>query len=384
MIRDEKMRGNLVNFFSFVIETLVHVIRLFYIEKKYEEFDPHVGDTACQIRACLISVFAKDSIDKSLAVKRTEELKILYNKLCVYQLTFKSNTTHEKNNNYTVRELADKIGIHFFLSDEEKIIFQSYFLTRFKKETPLNTVIDYDTISLDINLSRKVSKKLARHYQLSLASHSCEEIIRWASTDNQYNLDSLKALQRSDDDERQVLPCYLFTKIIYSHALKEGIPILVISKLKDEFIPIYFKPNPTRSGFIYHDDLRDELHKACIVITGCSQAQSTNYLQRFINTGIKNIILSAMASHPQYSGQKLATYGQDIFQDIIDFRETHYSISDELITMRRLASSLGCCYTNPSLFVVNHIFCGTVYTQCLRFKLAIEELLKKTDTLKLQ
>jgi hypothetical protein len=385
MVRDEKMRDSLIGFFSYVMETLIHVITLFNIEKKYEEFDPHIGDTACQIRACFITVFAKNTKNTALALKRIEEIRLLYNKLGDYKKSLQSNPLHEKNNNYTVRELAEKIGVHFYISDEEKILFQSFFLTVFKTETPLKTiVIDFDAISLNVNVSRKVSKKLTRHYQLSIASYSCDEIIRWASLDNQYDLAILRALQRLDDDERQVLPCYLFTKVIYLHALKEGISLFIMAKVDGECIPLYFKPNLKRTKFILSNNVVDDLHKPCITITGHAQANSENYTERFNLTGIKSILLSAMAAHPQYSGNKLADYNQHIFKDFTkDSESTYQPILNELTSMRLLASALGCSYENPSLFVVHHIFCGTVYTQCVNFKLSIEELTQNKGNLEL-
>ncbi|MBA3537881.1 MAG: hypothetical protein H0T84_14955 [Tatlockia sp.] len=386
IIRDEKMRGSLIDFFSYAMETLIHVITLFNIEKKYEQFDPHIGDTACQIRACFIALFAKNTKQLSLVLKRIEEIKHFYNKLSEYKNSMQSNPLHEKNNNYTVRELAERIGVYFYISNEEKILFQSFFLTVFKKETPFKTiVIDFDAISLKVNLSRKVSKKLTRHYQLSIASYSCSEIIRWASLNPQQDLTLLKAVQRFDDDERQVLPCYLFTKIMYFHALEEGISLFLVVEVDGERIPLYFKPNRKRTEFIFSNNFNDDLHKPCITITGHAQACPENYPERFNIVGINTILLSAMAAHPQYSGNKLSDYNQHIFKDFTkDWETTYQPIQNEISYMRLLASTLGCSYENPSLFVVHHIFCATVYTQCLHFKLSIEELTKNNDNIELR
>ncbi|MBA2657371.1 MAG: hypothetical protein H0U70_10405 [Tatlockia sp.] len=376
MVRDNKMRGYVIDFTAFILQTLLEVISLFYIDKKFELFDPHVGDTACQIRACFMVIFANNSDEISIYLKRLKEIKKVHTTLTEFKEKSKRNLSPEKNNNYTIRELVDSIGIHFFITEEEKILFQSYFLTLYKKKVSEEAIlIDFDKISHHLTLSRKLSKKLTRHYQLSLASYSCNKIAEWGSLVlNPMDLETLKLVRRLDDDEREVLPCYLFTKVIYNFALRQNISIFIMVTIECKVIPLYFKAK--ENEFIFSKILPDDLQKPCILISGHSQGSSGNYLQRFIATGLKDILLSAMAAHPQYTGQKLSPYNQNIFQGIgIDNSQS--ALEEERHYMQFLASILGCSYENQSLFVVNHIFCGTIQPQNVLFDSYIEPVIKE-------
>ena len=161
MVRNNEMRREIISFLSFVVKKMSDALKLFYIEKKYASFDPHVGDTACQIRASYLTLLATTSKEKQTILLRIKELHCISEQLILSEVT----TNPGKNNEYTIHELIEKLKLHFYISVEEKILFQSYFLTLFKKETPSNIYIDFDVISTTLNVSRKFSKKLARHYR---------------------------------------------------------------------------------------------------------------------------------------------------------------------------------------------------------------------------
>ncbi len=378
MVRDNKMKNDLITFISFVMKNLINVISLFYIEKKFELIDPHVGDTACQIRACFIAVFANAIADNSPYLKRMKQISELHIKLLEFKEKSKKTQAQEKNNNSTLRELVDQIDVHFTISEEEKILFQSYFLTAFKTNGGKETiVIDFDRISQHLSLSRKSAKKLTRHYQLSVASFSCKTILQWGLSvlaPNELRL--LNGLKRFDDDDREVLPCYLFTKVIYHYALKNKIPILVLATVEDRVIPLYFKPNNV--VFVYTRPVTSELQKPCIIITGHSKGKAACYGPRFITTGLKSILLSSIAAHPQYTGKKLSPFSQNLLQGI-SMDETAQNEWVELQYMRLLALILGCSYQNESLFVVNHIYCATIQSQSAYLKANNDALIKEYE-----
>ena len=53
------MKLKILKLLNFFIEEMMEAIDLFYIQKRYDLFDPHVGDTLCQIRAYKILLLAQ-------------------------------------------------------------------------------------------------------------------------------------------------------------------------------------------------------------------------------------------------------------------------------------------------------------------------------------
>jgi hypothetical protein len=378
LIRDNKMRSDILDFFEFVLENLSKIIFLFYIKKRYSFFDPHIGDTACQIRACFLSELSNSVSTIYSPQERINKVDFLYKTLLEYRINSSGN--QEKNNHQTIRDLFEKIGLDIEIPECEKILFQSWFLTHYKIKIENKVfIIDYERISQDLNISRKLSKKLVRSYQLSVASYSCSKIFQWASQLHSSDFEILKELKRVDDDGREVLPCYLFTKVIFYYALRFEIPLHVIASVNNKIYPFYFKPNHDLATFVFTEDLENELDKPCIIITGHSKGSSKNYPEKLLLTGIKNILLSAMAAHPQYTGKKLAPFCENIFNGL-PTNCVNESISEEMSYMRLLANTLGCSYENQSLFVVNHIFCGTIHTQNAYFGLELEKKTIASDS----
>lgn len=359
IIRDSKMRNNTVNFFQYIIKTLKNAISLFYLQENYQYFDPHVGDTACQIRACLFTELAMNDKDWNVVLEKIKLLDIIEKRIILFSKNMEIN---DRNNKDTLKNFADKIGIDMLISETEKIIYEAYFLTIFKIETENgSSVIDFDKISRSINISRKLAKKLTRHYQLSIANYSCRKILDWSSKSSIIDPFILMNLIKKDDDDREVLPCYLYSKIIYGYALKKGINIIIQSRVENEDISILFTPDQGKNSFV-NIDISEKFHTPAIVISGYSLGSKKRYRERIVFSGLRNIFLSAMAAHPQYTGKKLTAYSEDFLQDLSVSNETEL-LNEEFQSMKSVATLLGCSPDCPHLFVVKHIYPGAIFLQ---------------------
>lgn len=230
IIRDTQMKKQIVNLILYFTKTMIEALKEFYLRKNYHHFDPHVGETACQIRAyCFLELSNKKYTQKKIT-NRLDKLTQIYEALIS---TLPNYPFH--NNGSTISDWIFKVNAYFKISPTELFLTQCYFLTKFKKKSSNSDFkIDCEIISKTLAISRKLSKKVVRAIQLSIANYSCKKIALL--------LDKLKisklekqifiSLIKHDDDDRLVLPCYFFTKILLRDLLFQRLPILLISHRK--------------------------------------------------------------------------------------------------------------------------------------------------------
>lgn len=363
-LRDVRLEKLILKILKFVNRQLIDSLYYFYKKKKLSSFDPHVGDTACQIRAChLLNIFFKKNATYHLE-KRIDEIEILEIKLNEW------DSSYQLNDSISLYDYISLIGCNINLNDDEFFLLLSFFLTRFKNhDYNGSTFIDYNQIAEIGNFSRKTSKKLARYYQIKLSQISCNLVIDWCHDVMPINYNNfLIKMLRHDDDDRTVLPCYFYNAIIYNYIKKKEYLTLVIvrHKYKDNTNQLMLLFNAEK----YLETITDPvnvnpnlMNKPCIIIEGiCNSIHVESeqaYTKRFNLIGFEDIFLANMASHPQYSGKKLSPYSVSPFSQFNDVHEEFIiQIQDELNEKRKIAKTIGCSRDDSSLFLISHIYCN--------------------------
>lgn len=109
--------------------------------------------------------------------------------------------------------------------------------------------------------------------------------------------------------------------------------------------------------------LYETRQKPCVVFHGvadCTHMEThAEYIQRFNDVGLVQVILMNMAGHPQYSGKLLSDMKENPFQDLIcvgDFEA-------RFLKLKNSSTEKGCTITNPSLYFIRHIFCDYAFNQ---------------------
>lgn len=384
IVRDSHMREQTLKLMHSLTKFTIHALEKFHLHKQYEDFDPHVGETACQIRAYILLLTSKTT-DLDLFHKKRQLISTI-NKNLEHALTNLKNT-HLPNNQLTIETFLKQNEFYYELNDEEILITTSYFLTEFKEKEPDgSTYINHDKIADHINSPRKLAKKLTRQFQLILAQLSCQKIFQWGQEITYPNeqLNILKKLQLFDDDARSVLPCYYFTKILFHHLLKKALPIIVIITHKNNVssnqICLLSYPNLLKSIVPLKNVYKYFYNESSFIIEGETlyniHEKEKEYLAKINQIGIETILLANMAIHPQYSGNKLSEYCTDPFGMIEEHEEHDEFIKlmrTELSNMSKAAKEIGCCKENPALFLVNHIYCDTI-KNIIKKKLAGNEV----------
>src|SRR3990167_10329771 len=247
-------------------------------------FDAQVGENLCQIRAYKILQLGQKWLSstekKNIFLDKINMLICYKEKLNHVIHDFKHAIDHSFEYN---KDLDDVEHIDFFL-ERNKIFLEldadiifivaCGFLTHFNiRREKIPVAIDLRLISKEFGVSRYRSKRLAHKYQIIVTKFGCDFILKLSKDflpDPGY-LNVLPALYKVSDEDRVVLPCYIASEVIFLHAIKKGIPILFIVKIKiEEEIrgAIYFILKGNEQGGFSLELHESYLSQFCIVVSG--------------------------------------------------------------------------------------------------------------------
>lgn len=373
IIKDSALQSNVAKMLSFFSLLLSDALYDFYTISKYHKFDPHVGDTACQIRAYQLIKMRYEPVNYS-PNNRIDQLISISNRIDRF-----NNQNKELLKRLPLEDFINKNELMFHISSNEWLLLRMYFLTFFKEEGDGNTTyINYDAISHSIGVSRKLAKKIVRYYQISLAQSSCDIVLELARKRKSKSFNTiLNETLRKDDDARPVLPCYFYSKLIFEELQIIKCDILIEISFEtqhgDDINPLYLKFSSDGKADIFNLSSKDMLDdKIYFVITGTADAKYQsfdyqNYVRFFNQYGLYNIFLACMAAHPQYTGNILSSYQNSPFRNIQTEAEGLYEMSHELASMKIISEKYGCSLNNQSLLLIKHIYCDTL-TNFLKLK----------------
>ena len=388
-IKDIVQRINYIALMKNLLEEFQDALNCFQKNELYK-FDAQVGETLCQIRAYKIYSLQENSFP--LFFDELKELKIILDKTIQqlalhaqeYQALLKLHKSQRPDYIRTPITLIDffsDLGCIIPIQENALYIFISYFLCRYHivDADKIPTSIDYTEIAKNLNLSRSYSKKLGHFYQKSLSEFSCKFIFQLLTElSGKHDLKHiLPQLHRQSDEGRMVLPCYCVTEIIVLHMIdtSANLVLLVDVKNEDENERMAFCLNGSKDinnfKLMPLDETND--NKPCVVMYGECVTTNVFFKETFqselISLGLKHIILSNNAAHPQYSGETLKHFKDDPFRALIDEEPNELSqvdillienLSNELSQMKQLAEEIGCTIKNQGLFLLKHIYCNQI------------------------
>lgn len=382
LVKDCKMKVSVLKLLDFVVRELILAIENFYIYKNYTCFDPHVGETSCQVRALQMLVVARNAeYSFSTSQQRIASLKAT-RQVIAGKIGDISASRHGANNSQTLLEFLKEQECLFVINREERFLMPAFYLTQFKYAVNENeTYICIDSICAESGLARKQVKKLTHFYQGCMARYSCLDILNW--TQKLYDLPMaemhLAQMMKKDDDGRSVLPQYYAAEVLLSYIELERLPIFIVAKRTDgtrsELTSMLFvKDKHSRQFRLENSNLSEYLYHPCFVVHGGAQyhpgefENQEQYSKRFMDIGIKKILLLNMASHPQYSGKHLSQYRADPFQVNFTGDEALDVVRQRFNNMRDVAQMMGCSVDNQQLFFINHTFCDTLHKQLMKLQ----------------
>lgn len=376
LLVNRELKLKILNLIRFLLSEMIQSLKSFYKDNQLKEFDPHVGDTLCQIRAyqfCLMkenNLLVEDKIDRLNSILKKSQGAI-------EEFNSSKNSHNHYNKTLDKKEsLVNFLETHsllFKIDVPTSLLIQARILTTYSKiENKISKGIEYEKLCEKNSLTKTLAKKLMHHFQVNLTKQSCDFVknlsLEYSVNRYEKTLNSLKLI---DGDKRHIYPCYLVTKILLNSALNKNTAILVrveksyIKNAKPDFL--LFVPNKASTDF----DLRQDLYhlyfdRPCVVIFGTTSndyntppARSLiSYINQFETTGLKKIILANMATHPQYSAQEFENFGYNPYQACnLKNLNTTDTLETEFLELKEFGEKAGCSLNNDALFLVKHIFC---------------------------
>ena len=357
---------------------------VFFEKKNLSQFDAQVGETLCQIRAYKVYYLTAYSPQSFLTtlfeVKKnvTQAITRLNTEAQNYQHFLKMHKSQRPDNiraSMTLTAFFLSLECAFSIPEDAFFIFISYFLCQYHlvDNDNIPTAINYSSIAMDMSLSRSYSKKLGHFYQKKLSELSCNFMFELLTElPGKEDLKSILPLfHRQSDEGRMVLPCYPVTEIIVLHMIENKANLMLLMDIETEHnkkrISLLLKGSKSLNNFKLGSQQNDA-EEPCIVMYGSSVTHNIG-INEILSVGIKEIILSNNAAHPQYSGVILSAFRDNPFKALMDECreqisplniEVVTSLSLHLIRMKKLAEKIGCTVNNQSLFLLKHIFCNTI------------------------
>lgn len=382
--RETKLK--ILQMLKFLVSEMIDASTSFYFNNKLNEFDPHVGDTLCQIRAYMFCLM------RSRPGSYLNQLKQEINNLDVFlkkieNKILKFKTLKEENTKYSSElDLKEKISdflkrneIMFHFSYDALLLMQARMLSRYSKtdEFGISRGVDYEKLCGITNFSKNLAKRLMHNFQANLAKNSLIFIRKLLTETMSFRgiEEVVSHLQFEDSDNRQVLPCYLVTKIILEHALMHKYPVLVRFECwnhREAPANLFlFVPSDQGSYELRQDLSTEYLNTPCIVVSGYASNRYTNRvlydfskkIEIFKKTNLIKVLLANMATHPQYSAREFENIShnpyEQVLKNILHLKDNmdFIALHKEFLDMKLWGEQNGCSMENSSLFLVKHIFC---------------------------
>lgn len=371
----------IADFLSFIIDNFNKATNDF-MNYNMTAFDPHVGESLCQIRACYILDFFNIYYDDAIYIKSiralNDELNKIAKRIFSIKIKFEGLNKVERVNLTSFLKLE---GVNIKIEKTFFYIFICHFLTRFVTFNSLeNSIIDYNKMEIESGLSKNFLRRVIHFYQKLISQLSCNYII---TINEKYNKSIIKRktidlLVQIDDDGRHILPLYVVTTIIFNLIEKKQIGIMVVfrgnSFDRNKLHTNYYEYDIKKEKYIIIDCLKIKEKKNCIVMhvqtdyNVFDQHIAEEITKTIDKIGLKNCILANMASHPQYSGRKLAGLNNFFLTPIMSSSSKSISddaalISNDYIKHKLIAEKYGCSEHNQALFYIRHIFCDYISHQ---------------------
>lgn len=369
---DSKIKIQILGFKLLLLDELIDALEFFFIEKDLSKFDPHVGETSCQVRACqMLSLLEemKGQKSKVYSVQKLAEINAV--KSNIQTLIAALQELHlkpVKRRAVAKTQLRAFMEAHqctFALTQEELFLFHAYILTRFRKVNGLGDMcIDYNKVYAQLNVSRSSAVKFIHCYQVRMAQWSCQYVQeRIAQVHDAALSRVLPHLQIQDSDGRAVFPCLHMMEVLLQDLLhmQKSIVIVVERRSKLAHLDKVIIAFEVKNGaYEYCAKIKN---KPSFIVYGTMVYQDNeiveteaDYIQRFKNAGIVAALLSNMAAHPQYSGlPHLSPY--ELVKDPI-LSEAVLQLKSRQLSLLDVAKKIGCEKNNPELLFIRHINCN--------------------------
>ncbi len=299
--------------FLFLIQEAEEAIGHF-LKGNLSHFDPHVGDTACQIRAYYFALLWTKREETFPSMERDLVQLKTYAEKIIVAIDRGNRNLHQPLRPCIFLEFLEKLNIDVSISELGVTLSIAHLLSKYRwvDEEGISQRIDEEKLQQAIPGEKRFFLELSRHWQKKLASFSSKFMMDLIekSESQKANIQSSSTLAlsllRKDSYGRIQLPCLMtFEVITRALELNKTIAMAWIIDWPEILIlktHLIFQAN-TQGGWRLGVLNKLDSETPLFILRGLTQL---TVLEEFLPTieklGIVNLVHYMAASHIQYSG----------------------------------------------------------------------------------
>jgi hypothetical protein len=365
-----------------------------FVDQNLEAFDPLVSDTACQIRARMITGFAEKYLsDSGFQKEVTTLLDTLSTKAQEMATRAQKVTSHkEKVARKSFYEFLKKEHFELDVSEEVVLLTSAHLLTKSKEVRAVKTACLHPDCQAEVlhDVERTNNKLIDNQGLLSvkgteayvlqgkrrLAASSCRAVQQVAkASSDAMTQEALKEIRLVE--KRNQLPAYYTLKAVFENFLTTNTPLFVMvvnaphtvdgGKRDPGLVNLFMKPDSTRRDFFIVKPTAEDTLRPAVFIKGQRSGSEVkdepvqDFVQRFSKVSFMSIVKTFAAAHPQFT-DKEAVESIPLFADC----ENNALVKEErdlVLQQRREADALGTSMKCQHLFTLVHMSATTLKAQ---------------------
>ncbi len=254
-----------------------------FLGQKLDKLDPHVGDAACQIRACQLVFLFQEMLERNK--------KNYYESFC---------EKLKKEIQYATEGQPCSLAI---MPEEIFFFGVSYFLTIFKLSDGAGGFrsIDHKKVARYFGISNSRALVLVHIAQRELCRISCDFIFRLSLRIGYPHHILLEKFLKKGDDEKLVLPCFFSSDVIWRYLKREKNPICF--EIRDKF-------KLTQQGRVFFNkenlSIKPCFYMICHLI-------DLDGIEDYVKENSDEILYVTFGMHKQYPGLQLKPFSVNPF-----------------------------------------------------------------------
>jgi hypothetical protein len=326
-----------------------------FLKGNLSHFDPHVGDTACHIRACYFSYLWINREEIFICLERDRVLLKVYAEKVVILIDQSRQGLHRPLRPSFLNEFLQELNVNLSLYSASLDVIISHLLSKYAwiDEKGMPQSMDESLVIRTMKESVAFSSALIRNMQRKLSFASTEFMIFLAKllVEKKQEINSLPTLLpfliEEDGCRRMQLPCISAFELIATFIRSESRITIVWM--------VDFINKETREIFIFKADeqgkwkplsLIDIEEKSPIFLIRAATFLDSreNFLSWVLSCGVDSILCWFGAVHPQYTGGKEVPF------------PSHYQYFFENSYQLGVSQKIGLTPKNHENLIIRHIF----------------------------
>ena len=373
LLADTKQKIKVLNLLQCLYEEASHALYSFYIDKRLDLFDAHVGESSCQIRAIKLILLLKNSncTITMQAEKKIQAFKVYSDQILSLIKSYHSSR-YRIEGKILLSHLLKKYHLNDTLDANDLFLISCYVLKKFKRIVSIDKdVVDYKKIETLWKTSKSQTEKIACHLQRICSLLSVSYVYRHVNNQSLTHT-MLAYLLQKDDVDRWVLPSLEITQVFLELMHHHSIPVYLnimqhnnhgkylghhyLLQKSDRFDRLpeaascLSEPMSTQAGIVFHG----------FVYVSPATNSYAKIISKLTEFKFDFMVECSAASHLQYPGDRLKPYAMHPYDLAKGYLPKDYLVEKTNQLRHYQASALyyGLCKSSPTTLAIAHIAAG--------------------------